>query len=227
MTKRAKAKIIKKTILHVKRVLEGEASGHDWWHVYRVHSTARKIAAAEKADSFLVEMSALLHDIADYKLHGGDTEIGPQTALKWLEEQKVEEHYISSILTIIRDISFKGAKVKNVPLSLEGKIVQDADRLDAIGAIGIGRCFAFSGNQGRSMFNPEIAPRGHRTFNAYKSNKSSAINHFYEKLLLLKSLMNTRSAKLMAEKRHKFMLTFLQQFYAEVGSTPTWAVLQK
>ena len=207
--------IIEKTVQHVRTALEGESSGHDWWHVYRVYKNAIQICQTEKADQTVVSLAALLHDIADYKLHGGDSEIGPKVAREWLEKQGLEEHRIAHICKIINDMSFKGSGTKSEMDSVEGKIVQDADRLDAIGAIGIARVFAFGGNKGREIFNPEIKPQVHDDFESYKSAKTSSINHFYEKLLLLKDLMNTETAKRLSEKRHEFMLQFLKEFNEE------------
>ena len=207
--------IIKRTENHVRKELAGEGSGHDWWHVYRVWKMAQYIGKREKADMFVVELSALLHDIADYKLHGGDENIGPKTAEKWLKSLKVEQSIIDHIKEIILDASFKGAKVKTQMGTIEGEIVQDADRLDAIGAVGIARTFAFGGYLQREIYNPNIKPQVHKTFKEYKNGKSHTINHFYEKLLLLKNLMNTKTAKKIAEKRHKYMEDFLKKFYKE------------
>ena len=208
-------KLIKKTSEYVRHVMEGESSGHDWWHAYRVWQMARRIGKKEKADMFVVELGALLHDIADYKLHGGDTEIGPKKAEEWLRSQGVDQKIIDHIKDIIRDASFKGANVKSEMTTLEGKIVQDADRLDAIGAIGIARTFAYGGHKGASIHNPEVKPIMYNSFEEYKSNTPPTINHFYEKLLLLKGLMNTKTAKKIAEGRHKYMKNYLSQFYKE------------
>src|ERR1035437_3502872 len=197
--------IIKQTENHVRKELAGEGSGHDWWHVYRVWKMAQYIGKREKADMFVVELSALLHDVADYKLHGGDENIGPKMAEKWLKSLKVEQSVIDQIKEIILGASFKGAKVKTQMKTIEGKIVQDADRLDAIGAVGIARTFAFGGYMQREIYNPNVKPQIHKTFQDYKNGKGNTINHFYEKLLLLKNLMNTKTAKQMAEKRHEYM----------------------
>jgi uncharacterized protein len=207
--------VIKKTAAHMKKLLSGEGSGHDWWHTYRVWKDAIRIGKQEKADLFIVQLTALLHDIADYKLHGGDENIGPRRAREWLEGQKVDEKTISQVCRIISDMPFKGAKVESKMKALEGKVVQDADRLDAIGAIGIARCFTFSGHKGREIYNPDIKPDMHESFEQYKSNVSPAINHFYEKLLLLKDLMNTKAARKIAEGRHVFMKQYLNRFYKE------------
>lgn len=210
------ASVIKKTVEHVKKTLEGEGSGHDWWHIYRVWKMANYIASQEKgADPFIVELGALLHDIADYKLHSGDYTIGPKVARNWLESLKVKEEVINQVCDIIHHLSFKGAKVKETMSSLEGKIVQDADRLDALGAIGITRTFAYGGNKNREIYTPNKKPTLHTSFEAYKKDEGPTINHFYEKLLLLKDRMNTRTGKKLAASRHKYMEQFLARFYKE------------
>lgn len=210
-----KQEIINNTAKYVRETLEGEASGHDWWHVYRVWKMALNIGKKENADMFVVELAALLHDIADYKIHGGDDTIGSNVARKWLEKQGVDEEIISHIYEIIKEASFKGAKVESKIKTIEGKVVQDADRLDAIGAIGIGRTFAFGGAKNKEMYNPGIKPKLHKSFEQYKNNNSSTINHFYEKLLLLKDLMNTESGKKMAKGRHEIIQAFLTDFFNE------------
>lgn len=210
-----KKAIIKKTEEHVRKTLEGESSGHDWWHTYRVWKTASSIGKREKADLFVVQLAALLHDIADWKFHSGDDSVGPKVAREWLEKMRVEEETVSHVCEIMGKISFKGAKVKSEMGTKEGMIVQDADRLDAIGAIGIARCFAYGGHKGREMHSPTARPQMHESFDQYKNNKSSSINHFHEKLLLLKDLMNTETAKRMAGERHKFMEQFLDRFHME------------
>jgi uncharacterized protein len=212
-----KEEIINKTEDYVKSILLEESSGHDWWHIYRVWKLAKSIAEKEKADLFIVELAALLHDIADWKFTNGDEEVGPKLAREWLEPLGVEKKDIDHITEIIKDLSYKGAKVQTSMKTLEGKVVQDADRLDAMGAIGIARCFAYGGHKGREIYNPEIKPQLHDSADAYKNNKSPSINHFYEKLLLLKDLINTESAKAIAQKRHEFMEFFLVEFYKEVS----------
>ena len=207
--------IVDQTAEFIKSELAGEGSGHDWWHVYRVWKNALHIAGNEEVDMFVVELAALLHDIADWKFHDGNEEIGPQLAGEWLESMKVDQQVISHVCQIIQDISFKGAGVATVMKTKEGMIVQDADRLDAMGAIGIIRSFAYGGNKGREMYNPELKPEKHDSFEQYKSSQGSSINHFYEKLLLLKDLMNTSTAKIIAEKRHKVMEDFLAEFFME------------
>jgi uncharacterized protein len=207
--------VIQKTALYVQKTLNNESSGHDWWHIYRVWNTAKAIGKKEHANMFIVELSSLLHDIADYKLHGGDEEIGPTTARLWLETVRVDEKDIEHVVNIIRNISFKGAGVSSKMDSIEGKVVQDADRLDALGAIGIARTFAYGGHKGRLMHDPQTKPAMHTSFDAYKNNNSSGINHFYEKLLLLKDLMNTDSGRKLAIKRTKYMQDYLDKFFSE------------
>lgn len=195
--------------------LSGDSAGHDWWHVYRVWKTARHIARQEKADGFVVELAALLHDIADWKFSGGDEYEGPRQAESWLREIQVDTEVIAQVVEIILNLSYKGAGVQAAALRLEGQIVQDADRLDAIGAIGIARAFAYGGYKERPMHTPAVSPTLHATFEAYKNSQGSTINHFYEKLLLLKERMNTAAARRIAEQRHQVMEDFLQQFFAE------------
>jgi len=210
-----KEKIIAQTAEHIRLKLEGEGSGHDWWHVYRVWKNAIHIGKQEKADLFVIELAALLHDIADWKFHDGNEDIGPQLAREWLETLSVEESVIAHVCRIIRAISFKGAGVKNTMDSPEGLIVQDADRLDAMGAIGIARTFAYGSSKHREIYNPTVNPQLHASFEQYKNSEGTTINHFYEKLLLLKDLMNTPTARKIAEGRHKYMQEFLQQFFLE------------
>ena len=207
--------IVIQTADFMKSELTGEGSGHDWWHVYRVWKNAVQIAKQEDVDLFVVELAALLHDIADWKFNDGNEDIGPQLAREWLESLNVEENEISNVCQIIQDISFKGSGVVTNMKTQEGKIVQDADRLDAMGAIGIGRAFAYGGSKGREMYNPDLKPEKHNSFEQYKKSQSSSINHFYEKLLLLKELMNTDTAKKIAEKRHVVMLNYLDDFLQE------------
>jgi uncharacterized protein len=192
--------------------MQGESSGHDWWHIYRVWQTSLYIAARENVDSDIVQLAALLHDIGDWKFHAGDESVGPRLAREWLQSLAVDENIIDHVCTIIANLSFKGADVKPAPLSSEGQVVQDADRLDAIGAIGIARAFAYGGAKGREMHDPQAAPVLHTSFEQYKASKGTTINHFYEKLLLLKDRLNTATAKALAEHRHAFMLEFLAEF---------------
>jgi uncharacterized protein len=207
--------VINKTLDFVKETLLGEGSGHDYWHVYRVWNTAKSLAKSEDCNNYIVELGALLHDIADHKFHGGDLTVGPRVAREFLEKLAVAHEDICAVCEIIATISFKGAKVELKMSTIEGMIVQDADRLDAIGAIGIARTFAYGGHKGHEMHNPEIKPQLHDSFDAYKNSKGTTVNHFYEKLLLLKDLMNTKTAKMIAEKKHKYMEEFLNQFYDE------------
>jgi len=200
------------TALFIRELLEGEGSGHDWWHIHRVRNNAIHMAHSYKVNIFILEMAALLHDIADHKLHGGDEEIGPRKAREWMCNLEIKEADQEHIIQIMEEVSFSKGKT---PYSLEGKIVQDADRLDAIGAIGIARTFAFGGFKKREIYNPEIPPVKYASFEDYKKNTNPTVNHFYEKLLLLKDMMNTEEGKKMAEQRHEYMETFLQQFYAE------------
>ena len=191
-----KESVINETVQYVKKALEGEGSGHDWWHVYRVWKNAIHISQKEEVDSFVVELVALLHDIADYKFHDGDDSVGPRVAREWLESQNVEEETINKVTKIIEEVSFKGANVKEKLTSKESGVVRDADKLDAIGAIGMARAFAYGGKVERPLYDPNTPPKKHDSFEDYKKHgNTSSINHFYEKLLLLKSLMNTQTKR--------------------------------
>lgn len=208
--------LILKTADFIKQRMLGEGTGHDWWHVYRVWQIAKTIAANEaEADTFTVELGALLHDIVDWKFADGDMEVGPKAAREWLESQGVSKEVIAHIEDIIKDTSFKGANVDLNLKTLEAKIVFDADKLDAIGAIGIARTFAYGGAKNRPIYEPNQEPTMHESFEEYKANQSHTVNHFYEKLLLLKDLMFTETGKQMAEKRHAYMEDFLSEFYKE------------
>jgi len=207
--------IIAATAAYVEKLLAGEGSGHDWWHIYRVWQNAKSIAAQEQADLFVVELAALLHDIGDHKFHNGDETVGPRMAREWLQQHQVAPHTIAHVCRIIQDLSYKGAHTSSAMHSIEGCIVQDADRLDAIGAIGIARTFAYGGHKNRELYNPHIKPVLHDSFEAYKAGTAPTINHFYEKLLLLKDRMHTQTAKKLAAQRHQYMEGFLEQFYAE------------
>jgi len=211
-----KKKIIQNTIRFVKKTLEGSEGGHDWFHVNRVYKNALLIAKNEKVDLFVVQLGALLHDIADAKFYDGDESIGPKKARDFLESQQVEETVISHIENIILFISYKSSFDHNRSFSSpELNVIQDADRLDAIGAIGIARCFNYGGFKNRSLYDPEIRPKLQMTKEEYKNSTAPSINHFYEKLLLLKDNMNTKTGKIIAQKRHSFMDEFLQQFLDE------------
>jgi len=207
--------IVSKTIEFVKHSLNDAEGGHDWWHVYRVWKTAVHIAREEKVDMLIVELGALLHDIADSKFHNGDEEIGPARARSFLQSLEINESTIEHVVNIIANISFKGGKVKQQFKSPELDVIQDADRLDALGAIGIARTFNYGGYKGRAIYDPDIKPNLQLTKEEYKNSTAPTLNHFYEKLLLLKDLMNTNTGKLMAEKRHEFMVAYLDQFYNE------------
>lgn len=210
------AEIVEKTAVFVKEKFSNEATGHDWWHMYRVWQVAKTIAKDEpNADLLVVELGALLHDIADWKFHDGSLEAGPKAARAWLDSLVFEEDVITHIEDIIRNVSFKGAGVASNMKTIEGKIIHDADKLDAIGAIGIARTFAYGGAHNRAMYDPELRPETHESFDAYKRSNGPTINHFYEKLLLLKDRMYTDTAKKLAEQRHAYMEQFLQEFYQE------------
>lgn len=211
----SKEEIITKTRLFVKKELENEATGHDWWHIQRVVNMAKNISKTEGGDEFIIEVAALLHDISDYKLNNGDEKKGIEKLETFLNEIAISPETKEEILNIINGVSYKGAGVKEETLSVEGKIVQDADRLDAMGAIGIARTFAYGGNKNRAIYSPNIDPKIHTSFIDYKSSTAPTINHFYEKLLLLKNRMNTKTAKKIAKERHQFMEDFLTQFYSE------------
>ncbi len=206
--------LLNKVREEIQTIFKGEGSGHDWWHIYRVTETAKSIAKKEKADLFLVELSALVHDLGDHKLFKGENaqEVLISNLLKKLN---CDNFLINKILEIVKTVSYKGANVSTTPTSLEGKIVQDADRLDAIGAIGIARAFAFGGHHNRLLYDPTDKPTLHNNFESYKNDKGHTINHFYEKLLLLKDKMQTESGKALAIERHLFMESFLKQFYLE------------
>ena len=207
--------IINNTILFVKNQLAHAEGGHDWFHIERVYKNALLIAEEEKCDLTVVKLGALLHDIADSKFHGGDETVGPITARTFLESQNVSEDIILHVIAIIENISFKGGNFEKKFNSKELEIVQDADRLDAIGAIGIARTFNYGGFKNRPLYNPNIQPNLNMSKEEYKNSESPTLNHFYEKLLLLKDKMNTETGKKIAQKRHDFMVTFLSQFYAE------------
>lgn len=209
-----KLDIINNTIEFVKEKLSGDSSGHDWWHIYRVWNLSKRIQTAEGGNLFIIELAALLHDVADWKFYENEND-GLQVVYNFLNTQDIEPETVELVIEIIQNISFKGAGVKDKMISTEGKIVQDADRLDAIGAIGVGRTFAFGGKFGNEMHNPEIDVKMHQNFDEYKNSKGTTINHFHEKLLLLKDRMNTDTAKQIAELRHKYMQDFLKQFMSE------------
>ncbi|MEE4001175.1 HD domain-containing protein [Tenacibaculum sp. FZY0031] len=210
-----KEQIIQNTIAFVKETLQGAEGGHDFFHVERVYKNALLIAKNECVDEFLVSLGALLHDIADSKFYNGDEMIGPKKARAFLTSQQVSEEIILHIENIITNISFKGGNFEQKFTSLELDVIQDADRLDAIGAVGIARCFNYGGFKNRELYNPEIPPNLKMTKEEYKKSTAPTINHFYEKLLLLKDKMNTQTGKAIAEQRHAYMEGFLEQFYKE------------
>jgi uncharacterized protein len=207
--------IVHKTILFVQEKLENAEGGHDWFHIERVYKNALLIAENEVCDVNVVKLGALLHDIADSKFHDGDEAIGPKIAREFLESENADEVTIQHVINIIENLSFKGGNAEKTFSSVELDIVQDADRLDAMGAIGIARTFNYGGFKNRPLHNPNIAPNLHMSKEEYKNSEAPTINHFYEKLLLLKDKMNTETGKKIAEGRHQFMTTFLSQFYAE------------
>lgn len=209
--------IIENTIKFVKKELKNAEGGHDWFHVERVLKNTLLIAKDEKVDVFVVSLAALLHDIADPKFYNGDETIGPKVATEFLKKQQVSSDIIEHVVHIIKHISFKNTfdKTGEKFTSLELEVVQDADRLDAIGAIGIARCFNYGGFKNRALYDPEILPNLKMTKDEYKKTTAPTINHFYEKLLLLKDKMNTLSGKRIAANRHQFMELFLNQFYDE------------
>ena len=207
--------IIQKTTEFVKETLTGAEGGHDWWHIYRVWNLAKQISKTEAADSFIVELGALLHDIADSKFHDDNEDIGPYKAREFLTSVGAKKETIKHIEEIISNISFKGGKHSQRFRSIELDIVQDADRLDALGAIGIARTFNYGGYKNREIYNPNIKPNLNMSKEEYKNSNAPSINHFYEKLLLLKDRMNTKTGKAMAEHRHRYMEGFLKEFYSE------------
>ncbi len=210
--------IIDNTIKYVQKAFNNAEGGHDWWHTHRVYLNARKIAENESdVDLEVVLLAALLHDIADSKFHDGNEEIGPETARKFLASEGFDNQKLEHVVSIIENISFKGGNSKRTFNSKELDIVQDADRLDAIGAIGIARVFNYGGFKGNEIYNPDIKPNLEMTKEEYKKGKQPSVNHFYEKLLLLRDLMNTNAGRELAQERHDFMLKYLEQFYREVN----------
>jgi len=211
------SKILENTIKFVKTELKNAEGGHDWFHIERVFKNAILISKEESVDIFVVSLAALLHDIADAKFHNGDETLGPKKASEFLKQQKVAEKTLEHIINIIKHISFKNSLDKNASkfTSKELEVVQDADRLDAIGAIGIARCFNYGGFKNRAIYNPEILPELNLSKETYKNSDAPSINHFYEKLLLLKDQMNTTTGKKIAAERHRFMELYLEQFYNE------------
>ena len=207
--------MIPQTIDYVKSELKNAEGGHDWWHIYRVWKTAKQITASEPVDNQVVELGALLHDIADSKFHNGDETIGPRKASEFLISIGVDQKTIDHVILIIQNISFGGGNFEKKFQSPELAVVQDADRLDALGAIGIARTFNYGGFKNRAIYDPNIPPQLNMTKEEYKKSTAPSVNHFYEKLLLLKDRMNTPTGKKMAEQRHQFMEMYLDQFYQE------------
>lgn len=211
----SREEIVSNTCEYVRAALGGESSGHDWWHVRRVWRLASHVGELEGADPLVVQLAALLHDISDYKLNGGDLTLGPKMAREWMEGQRVGGATVAHVCEIIGEMSFKGAGVSSRMRTLEGMVVQDADRLDAIGAVGVARAFAYGGFKGAAMYVPEEEPVMHQSFEEYRARTSSTVRHFHEKLLLLKDRMNTESARRIAAGRHRFMEAFLSQLFRE------------
>lgn len=207
--------IIQKTINFVKNELKNAEGGHDWFHIERVYKNALLISENEKVDRTIVSLAALLHDIADSKFHGGDETVGPKKARQFLKSENISEETIDHIVKIIENVSFKGGNQAQKFTSKELEVLQDADRLDALGAIGIARTFNYGGFKNRKLYDPEIKPNLKMTPSEYKASDAPTISHFYEKLLLLKNRMNTETGRRIAEERHVFMEKFLEQFYAE------------
>lgn len=209
------ADAIARTEAYVREHFAGDGTGHDWWHVDRVRRTALRLAAAEGADPAVTELAALLHDVADHKFTGGDHEAGPRAAAAWLTGLGVDAETVRRVAEVVREVSFRGAGVETPAGTPESRVVQDADRLDAIGAIGIARAFAYGGSRGRALHEPAVDPEVHHDFERYKASTGPTINHFHEKLLLLRDRLHTDGARRIAEERHRFMEAFLERFHAE------------
>jgi uncharacterized protein len=207
--------VIKLTTQFVKQQLGNAEGGHDWFHIERVWKNAQLISKSEKGHHLVIELAALLHDIADYKFNDGDENIGPRMTENFLESIHVERAIINQVVFIVENISYKGGHSENINKTIELEIVQDADRLDAIGAIGIARTFNYGGFKGSTMYDPNQRPNINQSKEEYKKSNGTTINHFHEKLLLLKKLMNTKTGKALAENRHNYMVDFLQQFHNE------------
>lgn len=208
-------KVLEYVKIEIKSQFEGESTGHDWFHIERVWRNAKLISEKENCNKFVVELSALLHDIADHKFVENSDEEALTRINSLLFQLDVDQKLIDEVVFIVQNCSFKGGVAKNAITSIEGLIVQDADRLDAIGAIGIARTFAYGGKFGNEIYNPEVSPQKFKSAKEYRDSRTHTVNHFYEKLLKLKEGMNTETGKLLAEERHNFMLKFLEQFYKE------------
>ncbi len=211
--------LIENTIAFVQQSLKHAEGGHDWWHIHRVYFNAKRISSSEDVDTLVVELAALLHDISDSKFNGGNETLGAEIAADFLKSQGLTADRIEHVVQIINHISFKGGKEQRQFYSKELGVVQDADRLDAVGAIGIARCFNYGGFKGSEIYNPLIPPNLNMSKEEYKKGGQPSINHFYEKLLLLKYLMNTETGRALAEQRHAFMEQYLQQFFEEVSGS--------
>jgi uncharacterized protein len=210
--------LVRRTAIAVRQAMQDDSSGHDWWHVRRVWITADRIARTEPScHPGVVSLGALLHDLGDWKFHGGDVEAAPRAAGRLLRRLGAPPEIVGRVQALCREVSFKGAGVPDRPGSIECRIVQDADRLDAIGAIGIARAFAYGGSRNRAIYEPGRAPVKHRSFVAYRRSRGHTINHFHEKLLLLKDRLHTREARRLARRRHAFMEAFLKRFHEEWG----------
>ncbi|HEX2203380.1 MAG TPA: HD domain-containing protein [Longimicrobium sp.] len=207
-----KTEVLRRTEAFVRGRMEGEGTGHDWWHVHRVRRTALRLAREEGADPYVTELAALLHDVWDHKFHDGDA---PAEARAWLESVGADEAATAHVADILARLSFKGAGVATPMASVEGAVVQDADRLDALGAIGIARTFAYGGSRGRPLHEPGVAPEAHDSFEAYRASRGPSLNHFHEKLFLLRDRMNTAAARRVAGARHAYMEGFVARFLAE------------
>lgn len=211
----AEQQLIDRVAGEVRKRLEGAESGHDWWHIVRVWNMAKRLGQEEGAEMVIVELGALLHDIADWKFHAGDDTAGPRIAREILEAAQASPNVVDRVVRIVETVSFKGAGVANAIDSLEGQVVQDADCLDAIGAIGVARTFAYGGHKNRVMYDPNEKPVLHASKEAYMKSTGTTINHFYEKLLLLKDRMHTKAAREIAADRHAFLEEYLSRFLAE------------
>lgn len=207
--------IIQQTNAFIKKILKNAEKGHDWFHIQRVYKNALKIHEQEGGDKLIIQLAALLHDISDAKFNGGDEKAGKLKTIKFLQSLNIPEKIIHQVAEIVEKVSFKGGVNEHIEKNIELKIVQDADRLDAIGAIGIARTFHYGGFKNREIYNPEIPVQKYKSAEEYHASEAPTINHFYEKLLLLKDKMNTKTGREMAEKRHAFMEKFLEQFYEE------------
>jgi uncharacterized protein len=207
--------IIQRTIIYVRHTLKDSERGHDWSHIWRVYRQANLIAAHEPGDKLVIRLGALLHDIADSKFHEGDETLGPEKAKSFLSSLGLPQDIIDQVTTLVKDISFHSNLEQEMPKTEELKVVQDADRLDALGAIGIARAFHYGGFKNREIYNPDLPPLSSMTAEAYKKGEGSTLNHFYEKLLVLKDKMNTQTGKNLARSRHEFLEIFLNRFYKE------------